>query len=277
MHSIAKLLLSTIAIIGLSLPGLTASPVQAAANTTLVAQSGPCHVSLEGTVTGVISPTEFAIQAPHVGNIHVYDRGARINAHGLTIQRGTFAGVYGCFGQGQRFFNAEEVTLAPSQQVYATYNRPTSAVQIGPCHESVFGTVTTVRGPNAFTIGELHTSRTLYVDDRSALMHSNGQSVAPGTFAGLYGCFERNETVFKAEEVTLASSPQTYANMRQTVTLSGVVDEVKSGMIGVRTPHVGHIHVYTSQTGFRIGENVTARGSFDPLSGSLNATSVSVI
>lgn len=277
MQSIAKLLLTIVALMGLSVPSMGALPARAASPiATQVAQAEPCHVSLLGPVTAVISPTEFAIEAPHVGNIHVYDHNARMNTHGLALRPGTFAGVYGCYGPGRRSFNAEEVTLASSQSAYASYNQPPSNVQIGPCHESVFGTITSVRGPDAFTIQELHTSRSLYVDHRDALTHANGVSLAPGAFVGLYGCFERAETVFKAEELTLASSAQAYANIHQPVTLSGVIDEVRNGMIGVRTPHVGHIHVLTSQTGFRAGESVTVHGTFDPVTGTLNASSVTV-
>jgi hypothetical protein len=233
-----------------------------------------CHVRVTGTVTSVVSPSEFAIEAGRNGNVHVFDRDARIDPHGLTLRPGVYVAANGCWAPQRRSFRAESVTLATSQAAYSRYNRPQTAIQIGPCHESVFGTIRSMPRPNALMLSQLHTGRMLYVDYRGASIRSNGQSLRPGVFAGLYGCYERNETVFKAESATLASSVQTYRTLREEVTVRGVIDEVHPGMLGVRTLHNGHIHVYTAERGFRLGETVIATGPFDPLTGALRATSV---
>lgn len=272
MQSLRKLLLITAAAV---IAG-SCIPAPASADTEpQLATASQCHVSLTGTVSRVVSGNEFAMVTARTGSIHVHYDGARLNTHGLAIRPGVYAGVYGCFSTGQRYFQAEEVTLAPSQTAYAGYTRPTAAsVDIGPCHESVFGTIASVRGPNAFTLQSVHAQSTLFVDYRGAVAHTNGLAVRPGVFAGLYGCFERHETVFKTEEITLAPSAQAYASMHNTVTISGKIDEAGNGRLGLLTRYNGHIHVFTTQSGFRIGEMVTARGSYDPITGTLNATSV---
>lgn len=246
------------------------------------AQTPTCHVSLTGTITAVQSSTEFSMQArAGVGNIHVYTSGARLITNGVALRPGTYAGVYGCYGSGRRSFNASQVTLSASQSAYNdrdTDRDTVASTDVDSCHVSLFGTVSSVRGANAFMLQPLRSSLgAIYVDYRSARINSNGLSIRPGVFAGLYGCVEQDGHVFKPNEVTLAASESTYASANHVVTLTGVVDEVGRGWIGVRTRYDGHIHVNTSQTGLRTGETVSIRGPFDPLTGIVNAASVAVI
>jgi hypothetical protein len=285
MFSIRRLLF------GASIAGLAALcvPFAAPAHTLTVAQMQTCHVSLTGTVTAVLSSNDFSMHANNagVGNIHIYTSGARVNTNGLSIRPGVYAGVYGCYGPNHRYLNASEVTLATSQ---AAYNARTTSsdndndrdiagsADVDTCHVSLFGTIGQVRGPNAFMLQTLRSPLgAVYVDYRSARMNANGLTIRPGIFTGLYGCVEQDGRVFKPNEVTLASSESAYSAANHVIALTGTIDEVGRGVIGVRTRYNGHIHVYTSQTGLRIGERVSVRGPFDPLTGVLNAASIAVL
>lgn len=251
-----------------------------------------CRVSVTGTVTAVSGSNEFSMHAvtSGVGNIHVNTSGARINTNGLALRPGVFAGVYGCYGPGRRSINASQVTLAASQSAYASMNNASGAADrdtdrdavgsadLDTCHVSLFGTISQVRSSNAFMLNPLRSSLgSVYVDTRSARINTNGLSVHPGVFAGLYGCVEQDGRVFKPNQITLATSESTYASANHVVALTGTIDEVGRGWVGVRTRYNGHIHVYTSQTGLRSGERVSVRGPFNPLTGVVNAASVAVL
>ncbi len=81
-------------------------PSFAAAAPVQIAQASACNVNLTGTVTQVFSSGEFAMRVDnhHIGSIHVRDASAHINTRGLALQAGTYAGVNGCYGPGQRYF-----------------------------------------------------------------------------------------------------------------------------------------------------------------------------
>jgi hypothetical protein len=152
------------------------------------------------------------------------------------------------------------------------------AADIDSCHVSLFGTINTTRGLKAFTITPLRGSTSsIYVDHTSARMNGNGLPIRPGMFVGLYGCVEQDGRIFKADEVTLARSASAYAAANHEVMLVGTIDEVHSGWIGVRTRYNGHIHVYTSENGLRLGDRVRIRGPYDPMTGTVNAANVAVI
>lgn len=248
-------------------------PAQAAAN-------GPCHVSVLGTVTSVRSTEQFTIQTGS-RSIDVHSRGSRVNARGLALRPGIFVGAYGCYGSNEHEFNASQITLAPSQAAYndRDSDRNTAgAADIDACHVSLFGTITSLRGQNGFMLQPQRGSTgTVLVDYRSARINANGLTIRPGVFAGLYGCVERDGQVFKPNEVTLATSAAAYTQANRTVTLAGTVDEVNRGWIGVRSRYTGHIHVYTSQTGFRMGERVEVRGAYDPMTGIVRNATVTAI
>ncbi len=88
--------------------------------TTSATQVGPCEVSLFGTITQVWNNNvEFTLQTTGpIGSIHVYDNEALMHRNGLTIQNGTYAGVYGCFLNHEERFHANEVTLSTSAATY---------------------------------------------------------------------------------------------------------------------------------------------------------------
>lgn len=275
MQSFRRLLLASIAAALAAWCVPLAPPLAAQA-----AVNSPCHVSLLGTVTAVRSADQFTIQT---GSrvIDVHSRGARLNANGLALRPGVFAGVYGCYGSTEREFNASQVTLAASQAAYTDRDsdRDTAGTaDIGACHVSLFGTITSLRGQNGFVLQPQRGSMgSVLVDYRSARINANGLTIRPGVFAGLYGCVERDGQTFKPNEVTLATSAAAYGRANRTVTLSGTIDEVNRGWIGVRSRYTGHIHVYTAQTGFRTGERVEVRGAYDPMTGIVRNATVTAI
>lgn len=93
-------------------------------------QVGPCHVSLFGYITQVWpNGIEFTLQTTGgYGSLHVFDRGALMHTNGMNIANGVYAGVYGCFINNERFFHANEVSLAGSPQAYYAYFHPQIAV-----------------------------------------------------------------------------------------------------------------------------------------------------
>lgn len=286
MQPIRKLLASAAAL------GLAAAVAPAAASAAplsqQVAQAGACHVSLTGTITQVISNSEFTMHVDNrsVGSIHVYDGSARIDARGLSIAPGTYVGAFGCFSAGMRSFTANQVTLAPSQSAYrASINRNGTAMavlnqgNVGPCHVSLFGNVTQVwNNGDEFTLQTTGGYGSLHVYDRGARMNTNGLSIQNGVYTGVYGCFIHNQQFFHANEVTLAQNAAAYGSMfHPTVALTGYVDEVGNGWIGVRTKYYGHVHVLTNQRNIRSGENVSIQGTYNAATRQINANSVAVI
>ncbi|HET7814224.1 MAG TPA: hypothetical protein VFL13_07605 [Candidatus Baltobacteraceae bacterium] len=286
MQLIRKLLASATAI------GIAALAVPAAASAAplsqQVAQSGACHVSLTGTVTQVISNTEFSMRVDNrrVGSIHVYDSSARVNTRGANLAVGTYVGAYGCFSTGMRSFNASEVTLAPSQAAYqqslnsnGTAETIANQGTVGPCHVSLFGTVTQVWNNGVeFTLQTTGRIGNIHVYDKGARMNANGLNIQNGVYTGVYGCFIKSQGAFHANEVTLAQNASSYASLyHPAITVTGLVDEVGNGWIGVRTRYYGHVHVTTTQTNIRSGENVSIQGTYNAATRQINANSVAVI
>lgn len=286
MQPIRKLLASATAagLMAIAAPvGASAAPVPQQ-----VAQAGACHVSLTGTITQVISPTEFTIHVDNrsVGSIHVYDGSARMNARGSSVAPGTYVGAYGCFSANMRSFNASEVTLAPSQSAYqASLNRNGSAMaavnegNVGPCHISLFGNVTQVWGNgDEFTLQTTGGYGSIHVYDKGSRMNANGLSIQNGVYTGVYGCFIKSQQAFHADEVSLAQNASAYSSMfHPTVSVTGHVDEIGRGWIGVQTKYYGHVHVRTNQTNIRSGENVSIQGTYNAATRQITANSVAAI
>ncbi len=113
-----------------ALAGFLFALFPAAANAALYC---PLRSSIFGTIVGVRSneltlssvPGEFG----RMGYIHIVSNGARVNAKGLQLRRGVFAGVYGCLTPDRRQFNAEDVTLAPNESAYESYPRRTASLE----------------------------------------------------------------------------------------------------------------------------------------------------
>ena len=281
MQPIRKLLLSCAAIALAAGIMPLAATAPASADPLLVAQAPQCGVSLTGRISQVFGPSEFAmiVDNRRVGSIHVHYQGARMNTRGLALQAGTYAGVYGCFGPGQRYFNANEVTLAASRSAYAggTPAPSTAGMQVGPCQVSLFGTITQVWSNGVeFTLQTTGPIGSIHVYDNGALMHRDGLSIQDGTYAGVYGCFLNHEERFHANEVTLATSAATYP-VQARVVATGVIDDVAAGWIGVRTRYYGHVHVITNQTGFARGQRVSIQGRYNTVTRQIDATRVTVI
>jgi len=162
-------------------------------------------------------------------------------------------------------------TVAPA----AALPGPNAVAAGAPCHVSIFGSVTAA-GPRYFT---LHTLRSgignIHVDTAGARVNLNGLSLRPGVFAGVYGCYAPQQRYFKASEVTLAANAQSYSGyQRRNITTTGTVVKVESGRLQIRSAGYGYLWIYTSQTGFMVGQRVTVSGSFNPMQSSLDATNV---
>lgn len=257
----------------------SASPVQ-------VAQANTCGVTLRGTITQVFRPGEFAMHVDnqHVGSIHVYDAGARIDARGSRLAAGTYAGVLGCFTNGMRTFRASRVTLAPSESSYLSWVNRSSDTDdqgagTGPCHVSLFGNVTQVWNNGVeFTLQTTGDIGSIHVYDNGARINHNGLPIRDGAYTGVYGCFIKNQQAFHADEVTLAASSGAYGqSYHPAVALTGYVDEVGRGWIGVRTRYYGHVHVITNRRNIRAGENVSIHGTYNPRLRQINANAIAVI
>ena len=277
MQSIRKLLLAGAAV------ALSGAAIPAAAQPAVsyqVAQAGACHVRLTGSVTQVLGPNAFTMRVDNrrVGSIHVYDANASINARRHSIAPGTYVAADGCFSSDMRSFNANVVTLAASQRDYDNFSESATVPNdnVGPCHVSLFGTVTQV-WPNGyeFTLQTNGDIGSIHVYDKGALMHANGVSVQNGVFAHAYGCFIHNQAFFHANEVTLAASAAAFGDdYHPAITVHGVVDEIGRGWIGMRTRYYGHVHVLTNQTNVHRGENVIVTGTYNTRLREIVATSV---
>lgn len=220
-----------------------------------VAVASPCHVSLFGTVKGV-NPRFFTLDTLRSGirNIHVETAGARMNTNGLTLRRGVFAGVYGCFAPQQRFFKASEVTLASSPESYTGYAR--RAV-------TTTGTIVKVQS------GQIQ----IHNEDYGYLWVFTSQSgFTVGQNVTVTGSFNPVQSSLNATSITVAGGP-----VARTVTLTGSVVKVESGRIQILAPRYGHLWVYTSQTGFAPGQRVSVTGTLDAQQTRLNATTIAVV
>lgn len=133
--------------------------------------------------------------------------------------------------------------------------------------QSFFGTIESVTS-NSFV---LHTNSAMgyvRVNTATAHMHTRGETLTPGVFAGVFGCALPNDRAVDAEIVTLASSAQTYpfrgANVAATTTIEGPVVEVRNGSVLV---HDNGVHGYTWIVGngpaLQRGETVRATGYFE--------------
>lgn len=141
-----------------------------------------------------------------------------------------------------------------------------SAAPQCPVNQSFFGTIQRVNG-TMLTVRTPSNHWAAVAIDSGAQIHTNGNTLRPGRYVGLYGCVTPNG-VFHANEVTLANGPSGY-NER----LSGVVQRIESGRLIVRetngstgtwyVPDVGEFHV--GQTVSAIGM-LSGNGSFYPQS-----------
>jgi hypothetical protein len=97
-----------------------------------------------------------------------------------------------------------------------------------------------------------------------------------GVFAGVYGCLEAGGRLFNAEEVTLATSPDAYAQYpRHTLTVEGQVKEVQPGRVLIsETGGHGQQWVRTSKTGVHTGDSVRVTGKIDPHNGDFVASGI---
>lgn len=162
-------------------------------------------------------------------------------------------------------------TVAPA----AALPGPNAVAAGAPCHVSIFGSVTAVNG-RYFTLHALRSGiGNIHVDTKGARMNANSLTLRPGVFAGVYGCYAPGQRYFKASEVTLAANAQSYSGyQRRNITTTGTVVKVESGRLQIRSAGYGYLWIYTSQTGFTVGQRVTVTGSFNPMQSSLDATSV---
>ena len=113
-----------------AIAGLLGAVIPVAASAALTC---PVRSSIFGTVNNV-HPTELTLDTVpsefgRMGHIHVISNGAHVNANGLPLRPGVFAGVYGCLTPNHRQFNAEDITLAQNESAYEAYPARTSTIQ----------------------------------------------------------------------------------------------------------------------------------------------------
>lgn len=116
------------------------------------------------------------------------------------------------------FFAVATLAAASSLATASAASRPASCTS---ALTSVYGTIKYATG-NTFALNATDDLNGRYVrttrDDGTLLVHfsparvkSDGLTVRPGVFSGVYGCFAGRDN-FNASEVTLATSLQTYPN-----------------------------------------------------------------
>jgi hypothetical protein len=180
------------------------------------------------------------------------------------------------------FARSAVVAFALNALLFASPAAAQSVVGAQPSgcqRQSVFGTVATPVVNDRFNFATLRTDfGHIDVDTRGAVIHANGLTIRPGIFAGVFGCFAPGNRIFKAEEITLSTSPMSYNGYgRKSVTIQGTVTQIEHGRLGVEAPHYGHLYVYTSRTGYRIGERVSITGNFNPQDSSFNAATITPV
>lgn len=185
-----------------------------------------------------------------------------------------------------------------------TINTASARAQSTACtsaRTSVYGTIQSVRG-NTFAINatdDLHgryirTTRedgTLLVRDAGARVRSDGLTIRPGVFAGVFGCFS-GRNAFNASQVTLSTSLQTYPYRHGTIrpdrddrtvsrgmrTIQGtVVSNGPGTRVVISTADGRQLVVFTSELrSARVGDRVTATGYINS-KGNFQASNARVI
>lgn len=147
----------------------------------------PQQVSIFGTVTAVRGSMITLRTRSSIGSIHVLMHRPQVNAHGLTLRPGVFAGVYGCLEQGGRTFDADEVTLAPSADAYASYSRREVMLD---------GRITSVQNGRVLvsTIG----------GHGDVWVSTTQQGLRPGEHVHVTGSFDPHEGAFVASGIAIA-------------------------------------------------------------------------
>ncbi|MGZ3497432.1 MAG: hypothetical protein ACXWNK_01630 [Vulcanimicrobiaceae bacterium] len=145
--------------------------------------------------------------------------------------------------------------------------------------ESIFGSVANVESANRFNLASTREQFTyIHVYHyRETLFHDNGLTLRPGVYAGIFGCYSPDHRSFRAEEITLSSTPANYNGyQRKTVSVVGTVTSIEPSYLEMDTS-MGHMKVYTSRKGYRVGERLSVRGNFSPMDGSFNAASITPV
>jgi hypothetical protein len=142
----------------------------------------------------------------------------------------------------------------------------------GRCHVSLFGTVENPR-PGMFTLrASRQDYRYIHVFTTGARINANGLALQQGRFAGIYGCYSADGRSFRAEEVTLSTSSQTY---REPVTLDAVISLIEPQMHRILLhTNIGYVWAYIAPGRYFKGEHVRVTGTFNPAESRFNATSI---
>lgn len=130
---------------------------------------------------------------------------------------------------------------------------------------SIFGTIRDA-DPNMVTLETNSRMGSIHVFTHGARVYANGLTIRPGVFAGIYGCLAPADRSFKASEITLATSAETYPRMHLTTGdtwISGRIDVVAPGRVQIDSGggH-GETWVQTSQQGLYVGQLIQAFGRF---------------
>lgn len=164
----------------------------------------------------------------------------------------------------------------------AAFALPAICMAQQPARTSIYGTIMGMdrNNPNVLEVQTWHSGvGRIDVVLNGARINYDGQRVARGTFAGFFGYFTPGRQAFRAEEVTLSSSPDTYPVQSRSVLsqLVGVIQTVQPGRILVLTQTNGRVWVNTPERGLRTGTRVQVWGSYNAWNGTMTSRHISVL
>ncbi len=151
-----------------------------------------------------------------------------------------------------------------------------------PARTSIFGTILGMdrNNPNVLEVQTWHSGvGRIDVVLNGARVNYDGQHLARGTFGGFFGYFTPGRQTFRAEQVTLSSSPDTYPQQSRSVLseLTGVIQNVEPGRILLSTSTNGRVWISTPERGLRDGQRVQAWGTYNAWNGTMSSRHISVI
>ncbi len=232
----------TIALLAAALLGAGLAPVSAQA----ASCAGQKPQSLFGTIESVHSGYFTLRTNSAAGYINVNTQGAHMIYDGMSLNKGVYAGVFGCATPNDRSFIASTVTLAANAQSYPTRFRYTSSDKF------VDGTVIESR-PGQILIHNPTGHGDVWV-------MTNQTSFSPGQNIHATGYFVEGDRGFIASNVALAQN----TNQNTATSVQGQVREVHPGRVLVHASTVhGYVWVLTKATGLKPGQTILATGHFD--------------
>ncbi|MDP9023826.1 MAG: hypothetical protein M3N13_00440, partial [Candidatus Eremiobacteraeota bacterium] len=150
-----------------------------------------------------------------------------------------------------------------------------------PTRSSVYGTVASVKG-DTMTIQTHKEEGFVPVRFRGADINYRGLALRPGVYVGVFGCMVQRDRYFAGEQLTLATSAETYPGRHDTdagmTTIEGRIDAVRGGrvLIDSNQGH-GNVWVQTNRDDLRAGQLVRAHGRFTDDNRSFVADTITIV